>query len=419
VSSLLDLHLQYTTGSECTVQNHRWAMIACVSALLGRRVSLPFGHLTVYPNMYVFLVGLPSTRKSMAIGVAERLLRQSGYDYFAFSRSSREKFLLDFEEGFGNRDESGELDMIKMLDEPFKKGDSYVSECFICIDEFIDFIKQKNSDFLTLLTTMYDNKDIPYRERLKNSKSVSIPKPTINVLAGLTPTSLSMVMPAEMIGQGYTSRLILVHSGKVAKRITFPSPPDPVLGDAIVEKLQRLQTFSGVMKYSPEAEVLLDQIYQGYVPLVDSRLQHYCSRRFIHLLKLCMIFASMRESLTITSEIVEEANTNLSYAEAYMHLALGEFGDAKYAKATQAIMEVLSQSEFPLTMMEIWASVSTYIDKISILNDILNNLAHTKKIILNNETDTTLILLNRELKSKNTIGINYERWIQEYDSLPD
>lgn len=423
MSSLLDLHLEYTAGSECTPQNHRWSMIACVASILGRRVSLPFGHITIYPNMYIFLVGLPSTRKSMAINTSEKLLRISGYDHFAFSRSSREKFLMDFEEGFQNRNASGEIDMLKVLDdsnEPFERGENFVSECMICADEFIDFIKMKNSDFLTLLTTMYDNKDIPYRERLKNSKSVSITKPTINVLAGLTPTSLSMVIPQEMIGQGYTSRLILVHSGQTGKKITWPKAPDPELEKVIVEKLMRLRKFHGQAQYSKEAEELLDNIYQSYIPLADSRLQHYCSRRFIHLLKLCMIFAAMRETLIITEEIVEEANTVLSFSESSMHLALGEFGDARNAKATQAIMEMLSQTTEPISIMEIWAGVSTFIDKFGILNEILNNLAHINKIIINNKTsDTSMVMLNRSLKSRNTVGINYAKWIQEYDKLAD
>lgn len=420
MSSLLDLHLEYTSGSECTKQNHRWAMLTCVSSLLGRRVSLPFGHLTLYPNLFVFLVGLPSTRKSMAITTAEKLLRKSGYRCFSFSRSSREKFLLDLEEGFEFRDAEGNFDMNAALEAPFVPGKDESRECFICIDEFLDFIKVKNSDFLTLLTTLYDNRDVPYTERLKNSKSVTIPKPTINILAGLTPTSLSMVLPPEMIGQGYTSRLLLIHSGQIPKKITFPPPPDKELEKVIVEKLTRLSTFKGEMTYTEDAMALLDDIYQNYIPLPDSRLQHYCSRRFIHLLKLCMIFAAMRESLLITYDIVEEANTNLSYAEAYMHLALGEFGDAKYAKATQAIMEILSQSVMPLTLTDIWQAVSTYIDKLSILHEILNNLAHTKKIIINNsDSADSLFMLNRDLRSKNTVGLDYKRWIPEYDKLPD
>lgn len=420
MSSLLDLHLEYTSGSECTEQNHRWAMISCVAALLGRRVKLPFGHLTIYPNMYVFLVGLPATRKSTAISIAEKVLRLSDYDYFAFSRSSREKFLMDFEEGFNNRNELGDVDMVKVLDNPYKPDLAACSECYICIDEFIDFIKMNNSDFLTLLTTLYDNRDIPYRERLKNSKSVSIHKPTINILAGLTPTSLSMVMPPEMIGLGYTSRLIMVHSGKTSRRVTFPKQPDPKLEKVLVDKLRRISKFHGTMEYAKDAEVLLDKIYQNYIPLADSRLQHYCSRRFIHLLKLCMIFAAMRESLIITAEIVEEANTILSYTEANMHLALGEFGEAKHSKASQKVMEVLTQASAPLSMLEIWAAVSTDVERLSQLNDILNSLRHANKIIINaNAAGELMVLLNRALSKQNTDGINYSKWIKEFEKLPE
>lgn len=420
MQDLLSLHMQYTSGTECTPQNNRWAMLGCVAALLGRRVHLKFGHLTIYPNMYIFLVGPPASRKTTAMGIAENLLRQAEYDAFASSRSTREKFLLDFELGFSARTGDGKIDFIKLLDKPdMGKDDEVIQECFIYVDEFVDFIDIRNSKFLNMLTTLYDNK-ASYEERLKNSKSVFLRNPTINIVAGLTPTSLSMVLPPEMIGQGYTSRLILVHSGKVTKKITFPKAPDKKLGLEISSRLREIAKMQGEITYHPDAMVLLDKIYQSYTPLNDGRLQHYCSRRFIHLLKMCMIFACSRLTTVITPEIVEEANTILSYTEAHMHLALGEFGDAKHAKASQAVMEVLTQATEPLTMMDIWQSVSTDIERIAQLNDILNSLKFANKILVttNSDGDNTVIL-NRELSRSNTQGVNYSKWIPEFEKLPE
>lgn len=419
MSDLLDLYMRYSASNEHTPQNNRWTFLSCVSALLGRRVHIPFGHLTIYPNMYVFLVGLPATRKSTSIGVGRDLMRAVGYKTMTYGKTSREKFLLDFEEGFDNRLDNGEFNFEGALDKPLNPLASTVSECFVCDDEFLDFIGMKNFNFLTTLTKLWDNQD-NCPERVKNSKSVNIPNPTVNILGGLTPTNLSLILPQEIIGQGYTSRIILVNSGKLVDKITFPIKPNQSIRNDLINELKKINVMEGQIQYSGEAKELLDHIYKKFIPILDGRLQHYCSRRFIHLLKLCAVVCAIRGTLVITSEIVEQANTILGYTEASMHLALGEFGEAKHSKATQRIMEVLTEAKVPMTIIELWNSVSTDLERLNTLNEILNNLKLAKKIIVSqNEDGDAVVLINREVRNKNTVGINYPKWIKEFDKLPD
>lgn len=417
MTDLLDDYMKYMSTTECTPQNVRWTFIGLVAAAIGRGIEIPFGHLPMYPNMYIFLTGLPATRKSFAITIGKNLLFRSGYDHFAFDKTTREKFLLDFELGFCQNNYSNSADdFTNLLNSSTTKDSNYISECFICVDEFVDFIGLKNFNFLNLFTTLYDNKS-NYPERLKNSKSVNIINPTVNILGGLTPSSLAMVLPQEMVGQGFTSRIIIVHSGTVPRKITFPKPPDKQLEAKIVDGLSRIRNMHGVINYTPQAYNLLDEIYQKYIPLADGRLQHYCSRRFTHLLKLCAIFASIQETLQVDDIIVERANTILSYTEASMHLGLGEFGDARHAKGTQRVMEILTDASEPLNLQQLWSAVSSDFDRIRDLNEIINNLENAKKIIVNH--DNGFIILNRDQRTRNLLGINYEKHIPEFSALPE
>lgn len=409
---ILDLYLSSNSGNECALQYHRWAFISCVAACLGRRVSFKFGHKPLYPTMYIVLVGLPASRKSTAIDIAETLLRASGYDTFAFTKTSREKFLLDLNEGFNGRTDTGELDLKAALDVD-QVATARCRECFICADELLDFIGMKNFNFLNTLTTLWDNKEY-YPERLKNSVSVNIPRPTINMLGGFTPQNLSLAIPAEMIGQGATSRFIFVHSAKPKRRITFPKDMRADAKDAVVKFLHNLHEMEGECELTEEAEVLIDKIYQNFGELPDARLHHYASRRLIHLLKLCMVLSAVRGTLIISEEIVEQANTILSYTEHSMSHALGEFGDGKNAKATQKIMEVLQAADGPLSLHELWARVTQDIDKVTTLAEILQNLSNAKKIIKADTDDgETSFILNRALGKANMTGVNYEKWIRE------
>ncbi|MFK5283171.1 hypothetical protein ACI3PL_26730, partial [Lacticaseibacillus paracasei] len=76
------------------------------------------------------------------------------------------------------------------------------AESFIAADEFNNFIGLGNTDFISILGELWDYEGV-YDYRLKNSKSVFIPYPTISILGGNTPTGFSQAFPPESIGQGF------------------------------------------------------------------------------------------------------------------------------------------------------------------------------------------------------------------------
>ena len=54
-----------------------WCGLAGLSCILGRRCWLDMGHYTIYPNLYLALIAESGKcRKSVAINIIERLLRQ-------------------------------------------------------------------------------------------------------------------------------------------------------------------------------------------------------------------------------------------------------------------------------------------------------------------------------------------------------
>lgn len=418
MTQILDNYLEYNSGNECALQYHRWAFLSCAATCLGRRVVFPFGNDDLFPTMYVAFVGLPASRKSTAINLVKKLMKISGYNKFAYEKTTREKFLLDFEEGFENGPNGELLDISKALEiDRDISNQARVSECFICVDEMIDFLGMRNINFLNLFTTLWDNKP-NYPERLKNSVSVNIMNPTINALCGFTPTTLNMAIPPEMIGQGFTSRFILVYASRTGKRITFPKKLTIPQETEIVECFQRLQKVAGTVEFSEPARDLLDEIYQNYIDIPDSRFAHYCSRRLTHLFKLCMVFAALRETLIVTDDIVEQANTVLAYTENSMTHAIGEFGSNRSAVGAQKIMEVLHNADRPMSIPDIWQAVNQDVEKASILSEILEGLKLANKIIMNSPgqfatNKETVVMLNKNIFKQNTIGIDYERWIIE------
>ena len=413
--NVIERYLDYTEDTESPTQFHRWAFISCISAALGRKIWIKFGHKNIYPNMYVMLVGAPATRKSTAIDMAKMILKESGYYSFSFSKTSKEKFLMDLEEGFELLDQDGQYDAEKALSEETASVMEQGRQCFICCDEFVDFIGQSNINFINLLTTLWDNREDSYAERLKNSKSVRIPKPTINLLGGITPVSFASAMPPEVIGQGFSSRVILIHQDPSGKKITFPEPPDESIKEELVSFFQQIQNFKGECTLTPESKKLIDKIYKGWDNLSDIRLQYYCGRRLTHLLKLCMVCAVCSGTTVISPAIVKQANTILTYSERSMHRALGEFGENRNSKVMQHILDFMGGSKGPVDVEGIFKAVSMDIAKTSQLSEVLQSLIQAAKIeTVHVNGHTKFQLANRDAQ-KNTYAVDYTQFIREYE----
>lgn len=419
-TNAVQLYLEYMTHSESPKLAHKWSFLSCVAAALGRRVWFDMGHLgKTYPNMFVLVTGVPAARKSAAIKSAEKLLAMSDYRTFSFRRTTREKFLQDFELGFDSqyRNADGEFDVSLVLSSkvsPDKAG----HEVFVCVDEFVDFIGRGNYTFIDTLTTLYDTNEKNYTDRLKNSKSLEIPLPVINLLGGITPSTFAAAMPPDVAGQGFLSRLLLVYVEPTGKRITIPPRPDAKIELRLIKLFTELQQLRGEFTITDDGYEVFDAIYQNSVELTDPRLQYYSSRRQSHLLKLSMVCQALLgitpgKGLKLTADAIIEANTYLHEVEASMHLALGEYADSKFSRAANKLLQYLHRARGPVMASSLWEIVSSELDRVSDLRDVVISLMESKKIervVLGDEIYFKAI--KRELNTSK-IGTDFARYAPE------
>lgn len=369
-----DLYIDYTSETECPTLFHRWSMVSSVGAYLGRQVSLRHGFFTLYPNLYTLLVGSPGTKKSSAIKIATSIIKDAGYKSFGARKTRQEKFLMDLAEQSEDSEDILDQNIFGDVD------DSKVSECFVAADEFNNFIGVGNMDFMSILGELWDYSGT-YDYKLKNSKSVHIPNPTISILGGNTQTGMAQAFPTEAIGQGFFSRLLLVYSDPSGLKITFPPPPDEQLKHEIVTHLMRIKSsMFGAMDMTADAEKLLDTIYKEWNVIDDVRFEAYANRRLPQLLKLCLICAAADLKKEIDVDTVIYANTLLTYTELSMPKALGEFGKAKHSGATHKVMTVLDSTDKPLTLYDLWKHVSNDLERRDQLIDIMGNLSMAGKV---------------------------------------
>lgn len=416
-TDLFDLYLHYRRDTEPPVIFHRWAMTACIGAWLGRQTWIPFGSNRIFPNQFVMFIGDPGSRKTTAIKMATSIIRSSGYATFSAQRTSKEKFLLDLAgEPETDHDVRGKkgmelLDNISVLE----VNDGTPREILIDADEFNNFMGPGNIEFQSILGELWDwdNTETGYRFRLKNSRSIDIVQPTISILAGNTPSNFALCFPPASIGQGFMSRLLLIHGETTGRKITFPEEPPEHLKEELVRMfLLMKQRLHGKISISADARDMLDTIYKTWPDLEDLRFKHYSTRRFTHLLKLCIIYAAARISQTIDAIDVIHANTVLAYTETLMPKALGELGRSKNSEAANKIMQALFATKKPLDFHRLWREVQRDLEKPADLTQVLANLQYADQILVTKieggKKDTVGYLPKAKGLDRKVMYVNYD-----------
>ena len=405
--NFIDLYLEYSYKTECPVFFNRWTAISCLAAYLGRSISFKHGHFTLHPNLYTMLIGSPGTKKSSAIKIGVKLLKQAGYTTFAAKKTRQEKFLQDMSELDGYGLDTGEASIL----ETNIFGDSDIchenrepAECFIAADEFNNFIGVGNMQFASILGELWDYEGI-YDYKLKNSKNIVIPEPTVSILGGNTPTGFSQAFPPECIDQGFFSRLLLVYGEPSGVKYTFPPPPNLVLQEKLVALLHKTkEVMRGEIKLTDKAMELVDEIYHSWKEIDDIRFHHYSNRRLTHLLKLCLTIAASRLSMTIGEVDVIYANTMLSFTEQLMPKALGEFGKARHSDVTHKVMTALDNTNVPLSIAEIWKWAISDLENRNQLIEIMGNLQVAGKI---QTVEGGFLPIKKVLATNNTNLVNW------------
>jgi hypothetical protein len=345
--------------------------------------------------MYVMLVGLAGTKKSTAIKIGAKLLKQAGYKNFAAKKTRQEKFLVDMAHisglvggvvsAGGGVDDDCILDSNLFGDDALNADNLPPAEIFVAADEANNFLGVGNLDFMSILGELWDI-DEPFDYKLKNDKSVTIAYPTITLLGGNTFVGFNKLFPPEATEQGFFSRMLFIYAEPKGREYTIPPDPDPEIQKKLLLHLGEIkQVVKGKVEITDDAYELLDKIYKSWPGMDDVRFDSYENRRIIHLLKIAMLTMACRLDMIITRDDILEANTILSYTEHLMPKALGEFGKARNSDIIHKVMGVIDAAMSadipkPVTFQGVWKVVFADLDNRNQLVEILGSLQVAEKV---------------------------------------
>lgn len=339
----LDAYLRFTENSEPPTSYHTWCGLSAIAGSLQRKVWLSWGFETIYPNMFVILVG-PSgrTRKGIALNAAKDILR--GVPTVSISpesSSGREAMILAQKRAMAN------------FEDPVDGVIKFHCSLTTVSEELSVFLGEGDLKFLANLTDWYDSKDFWEYETVGRGKD-SLQGLCFNLVGGTAPDWLQSMLPFEAIGGGFTRRVIFIVEER--KKQTVPkhhlSDKEILLRGTLINDLNRINQLSGPFHFSPEGEKAYTTWYaeqdalldKGKLAVPDQRFAAYCDCRATHIRKIMMACSASRgDSLSLEKEDFDRALGYLTNAEANMARTFGGLGKARHGDVTESVFKYIEQ----------------------------------------------------------------------------
>lgn len=365
----VELYLDLMQNTETPAIMHAWSLISAASACLTRRKWFQMGAVRIYPCQFVMLVGPAGVRKSSGIGFAKKLVEEiEGLRFGPNNTAGRPQGLISAMIGHKTQQQSDEDQaMNEALDSvggalDFGMGDVDLSDTHVmnrhsiyCPEsELVGFLGRNMDEFITFLGDVWDCPEKHTTSLKKESATVHFP--CLNFIGGITPLHITTYLPPQSIGQGFTSRVMMVYDDE-SKKIAWPDPID----EQGLKEFKQLMNWifaleGGEFSYEPDLRAKVVELYNYKMPIQDVRFQHYAQRRQAHMMKVAMALCVLRMSDTLSADDVQDAHDLLCLTEKRMVEALGEYGMSDAAVARVRVQQVLKASTQPLTALRITLS---------------------------------------------------------------
>jgi len=207
------------------------------------------------------------------------------------------------------------------------EGDHHYHSAFLAVSELQDLVRDHDTALLGALHSLYDCLPMITEERrYRADNPIKIPRGQISLLGGTTPAYIGRTFPAAAWDEGFMARTIIIYSADLIEPDLFGGDGisdglDADLASDLIGDLRLIGRLNGRFEFSDDAKAAII-LWQktGQMPKpTHPKLEHYCTRRMRHVIKLCMIASADRsDDMIIQVEDFQEALGWLHEAEVQM-----------------------------------------------------------------------------------------------------
>jgi energy-coupling factor transporter ATP-binding protein EcfA2 len=282
-----------------------WSALSLVGAALKNNVYFQIGTYTLYPNMFIVLVGPPGVGKGASMNILEQIIIDTKPNQVVNTLSDRitaERIIERISDGWSTAPQLKNMQLV------LGKNDHncllFSSEIRVLLgasDWMLEFLEEAWSK-----TT--------YEYQTKNKGNVAIDNMCCSLLAASVPDFLRNVnREAHMvITGGFSSRCLFIYAENPSKDLPFPEPlkknlKSKALYDNLVLDLQEIGTLRGEFVIDTAARLRFEaflRLNRAASSKDDSEaVANFRARIKAHILKLAMIFSVSRDNTLHISEM--------------------------------------------------------------------------------------------------------------------
>ena len=315
--NLFKLYHSFTKRSEPPANFHAWSVIAMISAALGKKCFIPQGHFTVFPNLYIVLVGDAGSRKTTAMDTAGNLLSLINIPR-APDSATRESLIDDMAANKVSAKVGGK-------EVVYSQATAFVSE----LHEFLGG-KHINHQMVMFLTAIWDR--IEYKERTRKGGVVSITNPYFTLLGCCTPNWMNSNLKQNVISDGFARRTIFVLENEIENAVAWPElhEEEAKLLPILKHQIERIHKLGGKFYLTDEAREMYIKVYPTFRlkgEKFSDKVKTYFSSKHVLLLKICMCMsAAMRNDRIVDTSILRLAMSFLDESEKSLEQVFGDVG---------------------------------------------------------------------------------------------
>lgn len=336
--------LDHTADLEVPHNYLLWSGLSTLAAVAQRKIYRDTQSYTVYPNLYVWVVGPPGSRKTTAIRAGRKLLqplKDCGV-YLTSDAPSVVGLMKDFND-------------IANIQKDHQSLNGFIYE----LSTFFENAAEAMTGFLTAI---YDG-DADYTKRTRIGEKEHIPFPWFNMLAGTTPRWLGDNLNKNAVEGGLVARTLFIYSNEI-----FYEEPEPEISKDYLARskvlsndLAHILGLHGQFEWEGGREGDAFRFFRDFyrsrdrLPRVpDNRTQGYFVRKHIHLQKVAMLLSlAQDDSKLFRLKHIEAAKDLLEkYVEPSMKRAFSAVGGNPYATDFERICEQI-ESAGKMTLQEV------------------------------------------------------------------
>jgi uncharacterized protein DUF3987 len=275
----------------------KWSSYAIISAILKDKCYLKNGSSLLFPNLYTLIVAESSGhRKNRPVEFSETLVHSVNNTKILSGRASVQAILDDL-----HRAESDA-----------KTGKVIKSNSAILFAVELSAAIVADPEGMGILTDIFDFKPNPYKQRLRTGPCFDLDKIVFSMLSASNEEMLRRLFDISVVRGGFLARTLLIVPNEFRKSNSLLEIDHTALEAGkmrLIELLKAISLLNGEFAIEPEARREYEDWYNPFRKSYEKKKEAsgIVGRIHTHVLKIAMILAADKLSLSIRKEEMEQA----------------------------------------------------------------------------------------------------------------